>query len=167
MFHAELTLEIPGTPVIRIPVRIMMAPAVVMAATPPIVTLMPPSLDHALIGHGLIGDAAHGHRACRRQRRGLRAASECTSQKGRGTENDELTHVFSSGRRIFPQSDNARHLGWFRLRTPALQHWRGLVIKRDLKRADRDHQAVGNLHRARRSQRARLNVSTRSMANEA
>jgi hypothetical protein len=72
----------------------MMAPAVVMAATPPVVPLMPPSLDHALIGHGLIGDAAHGHRACRRQRRGLRAASECTSQKGRGTENDELTHVF-------------------------------------------------------------------------
>jgi hypothetical protein len=62
------------------------------------VTLMPPSLDHALIGHGLIGDAAHGHRACRRQRRGLRAASECTSQKGRGTENDELTHVFFLGK---------------------------------------------------------------------
>ena len=101
MFHAELTLEIPGTPVIRIPVRIMMAPAVVIAATPPIMPLMPPSLDHALIGHGLIGDATHGHRACRRQRRGLRAAGECTSQKGRGTENDELTHVFFLGKADF------------------------------------------------------------------
>jgi len=73
---------------------------------------MPPSLDHALIGRGLIGDTTRG--ACRRQRRGLHAAGECTSQKGRRTEKDELTHVFSSGRRIFPQRENARHLRWFR-----------------------------------------------------
>jgi hypothetical protein len=65
---------------------------------------MPPSLDHALIGHGLIGDTARGHRACRQERRGLHAAGECTGQKGRRTEKNELTHVFSSGRRIFPQS---------------------------------------------------------------
>jgi hypothetical protein len=85
IIHVEFTLEIPGTPVIRIPAQIMMAPAVVIAAPPPIVPLMPPSLDHALIGHGLIGDATRGHRACRRQRHGLHAAGECTGQKGRGT----------------------------------------------------------------------------------
>jgi hypothetical protein len=56
--------------------------------------LMPPSLDHALIGHGLIGDATHGHRACRGQRRGLHAAGECTSQKGRGTETMSLRCFF-------------------------------------------------------------------------
>ena len=122
MFHAELTLEIPGTPVVRIPVRIMMAPAVVIAATPPIMPLMPPSLDHALIGHGLIGDATHGHRACRGQRRGLHAAGECTARRAAALKTMSLRMFFSSGRRIFPQSDNARHLGWFRLRTPALQH---------------------------------------------
>ena len=65
IIHVELTLEISGTPVIRIPAPIMMVPAVVIAAPPPIMLLMPPSLDHALIGHCLIGDATRGHRACR------------------------------------------------------------------------------------------------------
>jgi len=77
------------------------ARAVVVAATPPIVPLMPPSLDHALIGHGLIcGDATHGHRASRK-RRGLHAAGECTDQKGRRTQNDELTLVFFLGKADF------------------------------------------------------------------
>jgi hypothetical protein len=74
---------------------------------------MPSSLDHALIGHGLIGNTARGHRACRRQRRGLHAAGECTGQKGRRTEKNELSHVFSSGRQISPQDENVRHLRWF------------------------------------------------------
>jgi hypothetical protein len=100
MFHAESTLEIPGTAEVRIPGRMVVSPAVVMAATPPIVPLMPPSLDHALIGHGLIG-ATRGHRACRRQRRGPHAAGESTGQKGRRTQNDELTHVIFLGKAEF------------------------------------------------------------------
>ena len=65
MFHAELILEIPGTPVIRMPGRMVKAPAVVITATPTIVPLMPPSLDHALIGRGLLDRAARGQRAPR------------------------------------------------------------------------------------------------------